>query len=167
MQKFFIIAALVLLSSITVAAQSASEQKPLSDSSQAEFAKRAEAGRETIAPAAPIMSDKTRTGATRRQVRIVDGRVLRLGPTTTYLKNGLSTEEVVSLLGKPASVSERQEGNKLLATYTFSRSEGRVLIAEFENGVLTGSRTETTEAFEKERNESETERSESVGVAAF
>lgn len=143
MQKFFIIAAFVLLSSVTVAAQSASEQKPLGDSKAAEFAKRVEAGRETIAPVAPIMSDKTKTGVERKQVRLVDGRVLRLGPTTTYLKNGLSTEEVVRLLGKPTSVSKRQEGNKLLSTYTFSRSEGRVLIAEFENGVLTGSRTET------------------------
>jgi hypothetical protein len=158
MQKFFIIAAFVLFSAMTVAAQTASEQKPLADSKQAEFAKRAEAGRETTAPIAPIISDKT--SVARKQVRIVDGRVLRVGPTTTYLKNGLSTEEVVQLLGKPTSVSERQESNKLMATYTFSRSEGRVLVAEFENGVLTGSRTETIEAFEKQR-------SESIGVTSF
>lgn len=160
MQKFFIIAAFVLLSSMTVAAQTASEQKTLADSKQAEFAKRAEVGRETTAPITPIMSDKTKTSVARKQVRIVDGRVLRVGPTTTYLKNGLSTEEVVQLLGKPASVSERQESNKLMATYTFSRSEGRVLVAEFENGVLTGSRTETIEEFEKQR-------SESIGVTSF
>ncbi|HEY0320968.1 MAG TPA: hypothetical protein VGC66_08460 [Pyrinomonadaceae bacterium] len=162
MQKFFIITVFALLSSITVAAQTASEQKPLADGQQVEFAKRVETGRTTSAPAAPIMSDKTKTSGERKKqtARIVDGRVLRLGPTTTYLKNGLSTEEVVRLLGKPTSVSERQEGNRLLAIYTFSRSEARVLIAEFENGLLTGSRTETIEAFE-------TERSESVGVASF
>jgi hypothetical protein len=81
--------------------------------------------------------------AGRKQVeRIVDGRVLRLGPTTTYLKNGLSTEEVVKLLGKPYSVSEQLEGGRLLTTYIFPRSEGRVLIAQFENGLLIGSRME-------------------------
>jgi hypothetical protein len=143
-QKFFIITAFLLLTSVGVAAQTAAEQKPLSDAAQVEFAKRSEARSTT-----PVVSAKT--SVERRQTtRIVDGRVLRVGPTTTYLKNGFRTDEVVRLLGKPTSITERQEGARLLATYTFERSEGRVLIAEFENGVLTGSRTETAEARELE-----------------
>jgi hypothetical protein len=73
-------------------------------------------------------------------------RVLRIGPSTTYLKNGLSINEVLRLLGQPASKSERMDADVRLATYTFPRSEGRVLIAEFENGVLVASRTEMAEA---------------------
>jgi hypothetical protein len=68
--------------------------------------------------------------------------VLRLGPSTTYLKNGLSADEVVRFLGQPASVSQRQDGDLRYATYTFTRGEGRILVAEFENGVLVSSRAE-------------------------
>lgn len=63
-------------------------------------------------------------------------RVLQLGPSTTYLKDGLSIDEVIRFLGRPTSVSERQNGDSLLATYTFPRSPGRVLVAEFEAGLL-------------------------------
>jgi hypothetical protein len=73
-------------------------------------------------------------------------RVLRVGPSTTYLKNGLSLNEVVMLLGKPASRSERLAGDVRLTTCVFPRSEGRVLVAEFENGLLVASRTEIQEA---------------------
>ncbi|MCA1557030.1 MAG: hypothetical protein LC731_00650, partial [Acidobacteria bacterium] len=73
---------------------------------------------------------------------VLDGRVLRLGPTTTYLKNGLRTDEVLRLLGKPVNVTERREGGRLLATYIFERSSGRVLIADFENGLLANSHME-------------------------
>jgi hypothetical protein len=142
-KKFFIITLFVLISSITVAAQTAAEQKSVLDAGQVEFAKRAETPRDLGAAGAPIMNAKTKTSAERRQVtRVVDGRVLRLGPTTTYLKNGLSTDEVVRLLGKPESVSERHEGNSHLLIYAFPRADGRVFIAEFENGLLVNSRME-------------------------
>lgn len=72
-------------------------------------------------------------------------RVLRVGPSTTYLKNGLSLDEVVMLLGKPASRSERLDGDVRLTTCVFTRSGGRVLVAEFENGLLVSSRTEAVE----------------------
>lgn len=128
---------------MSVAAQTAAEPKALSDATQVEFAKRAETD-------APIMNSKTEAGAKRRQTeRVVDGRVIRVGPTTTYLKNGLNTDEVIRLLGRPHSISERLEDGRLLATYIFPRSEGRVLIAEFENGLLTNSRTETPERIER------------------
>ncbi|MGA9994598.1 MAG: hypothetical protein WBP93_04240 [Pyrinomonadaceae bacterium] len=80
-----------------------------------------------------------------KSIRKYDPRVLRLGPSTTFLNNGLSVDEVLSVLGKPAAVSEEQDGKLNLATYIFPRSEGRVLVAEFENGVLVRSRTETAE----------------------
>jgi hypothetical protein len=73
-------------------------------------------------------------------------RVLRIGPSTTYLKNGLSLDEVVRLLGRPASRSEKVEGDVRLTTCVFPRSEGRVLVAEFENGLLVASRTEVSGA---------------------
>jgi len=140
MQKSFVITAFILLSSITVAAQTAEEQKPLSDAAQVEFAKRAQT---TPTINASLVSAGTETGAnTRAMVRVVDGRVIRFGPTTTYLKNGLRAEEVVRLLGKPITVAERREGNTLLSTYTFTRSEDRLFVAEFENGLLVRSRME-------------------------
>lgn len=69
--------------------------------------------------------------------------VVRVGPRTTFLKEGLRTREVVRLLGKPASISERTEKNVVIVTYEFQRGEGRMLIAEFENGLLVRSRTES------------------------
>jgi hypothetical protein len=57
--------------------------------------------------------------------------VVKVGPRTTYLKEGLSTAEVVRLLGKPAAVSERSERDVLTTIFEFPRSEGQVLIAEF------------------------------------
>lgn len=99
-----------------------------------------------------MLSGKTEAGGNRSEdVSSVDGRVIRFGPTTTYLKNGLRTDEVIRLLGKPSFISERQEGNRLLATYTFPRSQGRIFVAEFENGVLVNSRIEVAVAFEQSR----------------
>ena len=69
--------------------------------------------------------------------------VVLVGPRTTYLKAGLSREQVVRLLGKPASITERSVKNVVITTYEFKRGEGRILIAEFEHGLLVRSRTET------------------------
>jgi hypothetical protein len=68
--------------------------------------------------------------------------VVRVGPRTTYIKEGLSSEEVVRLLGKPASISERSENGVMVTTYEFQRGEGRILIAEFVKGLLVRSHTE-------------------------
>ncbi|HEX8709195.1 MAG TPA: hypothetical protein VF723_13190 [Pyrinomonadaceae bacterium] len=86
--------------------------------------------------------EEKRSAARRDDSSVRVGRVLRLGPTSIYLKNGLRADEVVRLMGRPLSVSERREGDARLGTYRFSRSEGRVLIAEFVNGILVNSRTE-------------------------
>lgn len=69
--------------------------------------------------------------------------VVRVGPTTTYLKDGLTIEDVLRVLGEPAVVSEREENGNVVTTYEFPRSEGRILIAEFVSGLLVHSRTET------------------------
>lgn len=72
--------------------------------------------------------------------------VVRVGPRTTYLKEGLRTDEVVRVLGNPTSISERTENDIVITTYEFQRGEGHLLIAEFVNGVLVRSRTETRDA---------------------
>jgi len=69
--------------------------------------------------------------------------VVRVGPTTTYLKEGLSTEQVIRLLGTPSAISERTEKDLRVTTYEFPRAEGRVLIAEFVSDALVDSRIET------------------------
>ena len=68
--------------------------------------------------------------------------VVRVGPRTTYLKDGFRIDEVVRLLGKPLSISVRSERNIVVQVYAFQRGEGRVLVTEFENGLLVRSHTE-------------------------
>jgi hypothetical protein len=69
--------------------------------------------------------------------------IVRVGPSTTYLKEGFSLEEVVRLLGEPAAISERYDGDESVTTYEFPRGQNRILVAEFVNGALVRSRTET------------------------
>lgn len=71
--------------------------------------------------------------------------VVRVGPSVTYLKDGFSLEEVLRLLGEPTAISEHRSGNQSVLTYEFPRGRNRVLIAEFVNGALVRSRTETRE----------------------
>lgn len=71
--------------------------------------------------------------------------VVRVGPSITYLKEGFTVEEVFRLLGQPAAVSKHQSGNEWVTTYEFPRGQNRFLIAEFVNGALVSSRTETRE----------------------
>lgn len=69
--------------------------------------------------------------------------VVKVGPRTTYLKEGLRTDEVVKLLGKPVSISERNADGVVVTIYAFQRGEERILIAEFVGGVLVRSWIET------------------------
>ena len=80
--------------------------------------------------------------AARRQTSRKAG-VVRVGPSVTYLKEGFTVEEVLRLLGEPANVSRHQSGNELVTTYEFQRGQNRFLIAEFVNGALVSTRTET------------------------
>ena len=67
--------------------------------------------------------------------------VVHLGARTTYLKLGLTTREVVRLLGEPVVVSRRIENGETIATYQFERGNDRILIAEFLSDSLVDSRT--------------------------
>ncbi|HKR00263.1 MAG TPA: hypothetical protein VJT09_06295 [Pyrinomonadaceae bacterium] len=118
MKKIFIIISILTLSAVAVSAQTASK---------GEAAHRRQ----------DAVGDK-RVSVIKKDGRRTPG-VLRVGPSTTYLKNGLKMEEVVRFLGRPASISERRDGDLLLATYTFARGQGRVIVAEFENGLLVSS----------------------------
>ncbi|MEP6741676.1 MAG: hypothetical protein ABJB61_04185 [bacterium] len=69
--------------------------------------------------------------------------VVRVGPVTTFLKEGLSTEQVVRLLGEPSAIFERKQEDLIVTTYEFPRGAGRVLIAEFVSDALINSRIET------------------------
>jgi hypothetical protein len=71
--------------------------------------------------------------------------VIKVGPSTTYLKNGLSIDEVKRVLGKPVYVSERQVDDGLISTYIFRRGEDRFVVAEFAKGILKQSSVKTRE----------------------
>jgi len=69
--------------------------------------------------------------------------VVHVGPRSTYLKEGLSREEVVSLLGAPTSILQSKRDGRSVIVYEFQRTGERVFVAEFVNGSLIASRTET------------------------
>lgn len=69
--------------------------------------------------------------------------VVRVGPRTTYLKEGLAEREVLRLLGEPSAVTKRAGEGAAVTTYEFPRGEGRVLVADFVDGLLVRSRTES------------------------
>jgi hypothetical protein len=83
------------------------------------------------------------TGAKVTRTVSTSPRVISVGPRTTYLKEGISTEDVLKLLGRPAEVSEREEGGAKVVSFVFERGEGRVLVAEFVSDRLVRSRVET------------------------
>ncbi len=67
-------------------------------------------------------------------------RVVSVGPRTTYLKEGLSEQEVLRLLGRP-SLSIRAADKPADTIHEFPRGEGRHILAEFRDGVLVRART--------------------------
>ena len=75
--------------------------------------------------------------------RVYRASVIRIGPPTTYLKEGLTAEQVMRILGEPLNVSEREECGVTVQTFEFQRGANRVLVAEFVKGKLVSSRTET------------------------
>lgn len=126
MKKASIISSLILVSALAVSAQAGSKGELARSRRNTE-------------------KDKKVAVSGKKNIMRTPG-VLRVGPSTTYLKKGLSTGAVVRFLGRPASVSERHEGDLLMATYIFKRGEGRILVAEFENGVLVKSYAEAGQA---------------------
>jgi hypothetical protein len=71
--------------------------------------------------------------------------VVRVGSPTTYLKLGLTTKDVLQVLGEPARISKRVEDGMVVTTYEFRRGGERVLVADFVRDTLIRSRTESGE----------------------
>jgi hypothetical protein len=92
-----------------------------------------------------VVNVSAQTKGTIRRHTTRKAGVVRVGPATTYLKEGFTLEEVLRLLGEPASITEHQSGTDLVTTYQFPRGQNRVLIADFVKGALVSSRTETHE----------------------
>jgi hypothetical protein len=94
--------------------------------------------------AAARAEESTRRPADKRdRVTPTAARVVRVGPRTTYLKEGLSTEDVLRMVGRPSDVFERFEDGRSVMVYVFERGENRVLVAEFVGGRLVRSRIES------------------------
>ena len=91
-----------------------------------------------------VVNVSAQTGRTQKSVRRVhQATAIRVGPPTTYLKEGLTAEHVLRVLGEPINVAEREEQGVTIKTLNFQRGANRVLVAEFVNGALVSSRTET------------------------
>ena len=75
--------------------------------------------------------------------RVHQTTAIRIGPPTTYLKEGLTAEQVRRVLGEPINVTEREEQGVTIMTLQFQRGANRVLVAEFVNDSLVSSKTET------------------------
>lgn len=133
MWKAINIAVVMMFVISTAAAQNSQDRNGYADAATVSLKSNMTAETESFSPATTYSypADDFRPG------------VVRVGPRTTYLKEGLRTDEVVRLLGKPASISEGNENGITVTTYMFQRGEGRVIIADFVSGVLVRSRTET------------------------
>ena len=91
-----------------------------------------------------VVNVSAQTGRTQKSGRRVhQATAIRVGPPTTYLKEGLTAEQVLRVLGEPINVSEREEQGVTIKTLSFQRGANRVLVAEFVNDALVSSRTET------------------------
>jgi hypothetical protein len=91
-----------------------------------------------------VVNVSAQTSRTQKGVRRVhQASAIRVGPPTTYLKEGLTAEQVLRILGEPISFSERDESGVTIKTYEFQRGANRILVADFVQGMLVNSRTET------------------------
>ena len=76
-------------------------------------------------------------------VGYVRHKVVQVGPRSTYLREGMDQDDVLRLLGEPASISSRNSDEGIVSVYEFRRSNGRTLITEFAAGKLISYRTES------------------------
>lgn len=90
-----------------------------------------------------VVNVSAQTGRNQKNVKRHQATAIRVGPPTTYLKEGLTAEEVLRVLGEPINVSEREDDGVTIKTLHFQRGANRVLVAEFVNNELVSSRTET------------------------
>lgn len=120
---------------VTISAQTSEGARPEAGQKQARYS---EANVETLRVEMPATAAEAFSPSTAFSYSGEDFKpgVVQVGPRTTYLKEGLTTDEVVRLLGKPATISERIDDGIVVTIYEFTRSEDRVLVAEFEKGAL-------------------------------
>ena len=91
-----------------------------------------------------VVNVSAQTGRSQKSGRRVhQATAIRIGPPTTYLKEGLTAEQVLRVLGEPIKVSERDEQGVTIKTLRFQRGANRILVAEFVNDALVSSRTES------------------------
>jgi hypothetical protein len=91
-----------------------------------------------------VVNVSAQTSRIQKRVRRVhQATAIRVGPPTTYLKEGLTDEQVLRILGEPIAVSKREVRGIFIETYEFQRGANRILVAEFVKGALVSSRTET------------------------
>ena len=91
-----------------------------------------------------VVNISAQTGSTQKSgKRVHQTTAIRIGPPTTYLKEGLTAEQVLRVLGEPIRVSEREAQGVTIRTLYFQRGANRVLVAEFVNDALVSSRIET------------------------
>jgi hypothetical protein len=128
MRRFLVIAIILTVGIISASAQS-SKRKHHADKSASKMTVEAENAVPRTSFSYPL--DDYKPG------------VVKVGPRTTYLKEGLRTDEVVRLLGKPSSTSERKENDVVVKIYEFQRGEHQVLVAEFVSDSLVRYHTET------------------------
>ena len=138
MSKFLFFVLITMCAAVTVSAQSANDVKPLPAVTEASK-KHEEVSRR----------GKDESDLSSRRISYEYGAptsrkigVVRVGAPTTYLKQGLTTEEVIRVLGEPANISERLEEGVVVTRYEFRRGGERMLVAEFVNDRLVRSKTE-------------------------
>ncbi|HSS20064.1 MAG TPA: hypothetical protein VLL54_08315 [Pyrinomonadaceae bacterium] len=124
MRRFLVIAVILTVGVISASAQTSNNRK--------HHAEKATSEKESAFPATSFSYplDDYKPG------------VVQVGPRTTYLKEGLRTDEVVRLLGRPSASSERKENEVVVKVYEFQRGEHQVLVAEFVSDLLVRYRTE-------------------------
>jgi hypothetical protein len=142
MRRVFAIVIMMTAAMVTVSAQTGAEARPEAGQKRTQYseAKMVTLKVEMPAPAPEAFSPSTAFSYSGEDFK---PGVVQVGPRTTYLKQGLTTDEVVRLLGKPAAISERTDDGIVVTIYEFARSEDRVLVAEFEKGALVRSAMHT------------------------
>jgi len=129
MRSFFVGLSILAFAAVTASAQTQAEPKSATESNKQQQS-------ETITAPAQRVSYTYQRGSSGRHA------VVRVGPSSTYLKEGLSTAEVVAFLGQPARISEYNDNGQAVVVYEYPRSENHTLFAEFIGDRLVHTRTE-------------------------
>jgi len=135
MRRLLVFVFIIMCAAVTVSAQSENDLKRHAEGKQVTLKMEVPATEDVVRQ---ISYEYTAPGS--RKIGVV-----RVGSPTTYLKRGLTTEEVLQVLGQPAGISKRVEAGRVVTTYEFRRGGERMLVAEFVNNTLVYYRTETRE----------------------